>query len=417
VRSEKPPIVVLDLGLPPDIQGATEGLATLEAIRQEAPHAKVIVMSGNEDRANALSAIGLGAYDFCGKPMDVDVLKLIIERARHVQLLEEEVRQANQAAGATPLRGFISCSSEMLQICGLVEKVAPTDVTVLLTGESGTGKEVLARALHDLSPRAAKPFVAINCGAIPENLLESELFGHEKGSFTGAIKQTLGKVEMANAGTLFLDEIGDVPLALQVKLLRFLQERVIERIGGRQQIPVDVRIVCATNKNLAELIAAGKFRDDLLYRLNEFVIHIPPLRERRGDPIVLAHFFLNSFNSQYRHAVRGFSVEARAAIASHAWPGNVRELQSRVKRAVLTCEGDLIGPADLDLATPDVAGEAGSKPNARPASLREVREMAERQALQEALAQVNGNVSQAAKLLGVSRPKLYDLIRVHNIKL
>ena len=411
VVSKKPPIVVLDLGLPPDTQGSSEGLATLEAIRTASPFTKVIVMTGNEDRANAMRAVSLGAYDFCQKPMDIDILKLIIDRARNLQLLEEEVRRS-QVASDSPLRGFVTCAPEMLQICRVVEKVAPTDVTVLLNGESGTGKEVLARALHELSPRHDKPFVAINCGAIPENLLESELFGHEKGSFTGAIKQIIGKVEMANEGTLLLDEIGDVPLSLQVKLLRFLQERVIERIGGRTQIPVDVRIICATNQDLPELIKQGKFRNDLYYRMNEFVIFIPPLRERTGDAVVLAHYFLNSFNAQYRRSVRGFSAEARAAIQAYSWPGNVRELQGQIKRAVLLTEGDLIGPADLGLNTMDGV----SRPAVAPSTLKEIRQSAERHALEEVLEQVEGNVSQAAKLLGVSRPTLYGLMRQYNIK-
>ncbi len=412
VRTKRPAVTVLDLGLPPDTQGASEGLATLEEIRIEEPGVKVIIMSGNEDRANALKAIGLGAYDFCQKPMDVEVLKLIIGRALNLHTLEEELRQANQAGDNTPLRGVVTCAPEMLQICRMVEKVAPTDVTVLLLGESGTGKEVLARALHDLSPRRERPFIAINCGAIPENLLESELFGHEKGSFTGAIKQSLGKVELANEGTLFLDEIGDVPLPLQVKLLRFLQERVIERIGGRQQIPVDVRIICATNQNIPEMIKEGRYRGDLLYRLNEFVIEIPPLRARSGDALVLAHYFLNSFAAQYHSAVRGFTSEARAAVAQHNWPGNVREMQSRLKRAVLMAESDLVTAAGLDLTPgePEAEGASGT------ATLREVRQHAERTAVEQALAQVDGNVLQAAKLLGVSRPTLYGLIRNYKIK-
>ena len=412
LRRDNPPVAVIDLGLPPDTQGVTEGLTLLEGIRAEAPRTKVIVMTGNEDRGNALRAIELGAYDFCAKPMDVDMLKLIIGRAHHLRQIEEELHQSRTASDDTAVQGVITTSQEMLAICRVVRKVAPTDVTVLLNGDSGTGKEVLAQALHVLSPRAAKAFVAINCGAIPENLLESELFGHEKGSFTGAVKQTLGKVEMANGGTLFLDEIGDVPLPLQVKLLRFLQERVIERIGGRQTIPVDVRIVCATNQNLEELIQQGRFRGDLFYRLNEFLIKIPALRERRGDPLVLAHFFLNSFNAQFRRQVKGFSAEAKAALGDHAWPGNVRELQSRMKRAILVADGDLITPAELELgAAPDRARPP------RLMTLKEARTQAERQALLDVFTQVEGNVSQAAKILGISRPTLYDLLRQHNVKI
>jgi len=412
LKRDNPPVAVIDLGLPPDTQGATEGLTLLETIRSEAPRTKVIVMTGNEDRANALRAIELGAYDFCAKPMDVDVLKLIIGRAHHLRQIEEELRQSRSASDDAAVQDVITASPEMLAVCRVVRKVAPTDVTTLLIGESGTGKEVLARALHTLSPRSHKPFVAINCGAIPENLLESELFGHEKGSFTGAVKQTLGKVEMAHGGTLFLDEIGDVPMPLQVKLLRFLQERVIERIGGRHTIPVDVRIVCATNQNLEELIQQGRFRGDLFYRLNEFLIKIPALRDRRGDALVLAHFFLNSFNAQYRRQVRGFSAEAKAAIAEHPWPGNVRELQSRMKRAILVTEGDQITPAELELGTaPDHVRQP------RLMTLKEARTQAERQALLDVFGQVEGNVSQAAKILGISRPTLYDLLRQHNVKI
>jgi two-component system, NtrC family, response regulator len=412
LRKDSPPVAVIDLGLPPDTQGVSEGLSLLESIRSESPRTKVIVMTGNEDRSNALRAIELGAYDFCAKPMDVDVLKLIIGRAQHLRQIEEELHQSRTAADDTAVEGVITTSPEMLSICRVVRKVAPTDVTVLLIGESGTGKEVLAHALHALSPRANKPFVAINCGAIPENLLESELFGHEKGSFTGAVKQTLGKVEVASGGTLFLDEIGDVPMPLQVKLLRFLQERVIERIGGRTTIPVDVRIVCATNQNLEELIQQGRFRGDLFYRLNEFLIKIPALRERRGDPLVLAHFFLNSFNAQFRRQVKGFTAEAKAAIAEHGWPGNVRELQSRMKRAILVTEGDLITPAELELGpTPDRGRQV------KLMTLKEARTQAERQALLDVFAQVDGNVSQAAKILGISRPTLYDLLRQHNVKI
>jgi len=408
VRSEKPHVVILDLGLPPDAQGASEGLATLEEIRALAPATKIVVMTGNEDRANALAAIGLGAHDFCNKPMELDELRLIVQRARHVQQLEEEARN-NGNPERQPLKGFITAADSAMRICRMVEKVAPTDVTVLLLGESGTGKEVLARALHDNSPRADKPFIAINCGAIPENLLESEMFGHEKGSFTGAVKQTIGKFEQANRGTLFLDEIGDIPQPLQVKLLRFLQDRVIERIGGRQQIPVDVRIVCATNRDLQQMIADGSFREDLYYRLNEIAVQIPALRERPGDAVILARHFLRRYASQYRRPVKGLAPDGAAAVARHEWPGNVRELQSRMKRAVLMAEGEMVTAAELELAVPDVVQEPVA------ISLRQVRQTAERQALVEALAQSDGNVSQAAKLLDVSRPTLYALMKQHAV--
>ncbi|MCW5730893.1 MAG: PEP-CTERM-box response regulator transcription factor [Alphaproteobacteria bacterium] len=420
-RKMEPKVVVLDLGLPPDTQGVSEGLRTLETLRSELPHSKVIIMSGNEDRGNAMRAISLGAYDFCQKPMDLEILKLIIDRALNLFNLEDEARIAQRERTNSPLRGLITCAPNMLDICAMVERVAPTDVTVMLLGESGTGKEVLARALHDLSPRADRPFVAINCGAIPENLLESELFGHEKGSFTGAVRQVIGKIETANGGTLFLDEIGDLPAQLQVKLLRFLQERVIERIGGRQQIPVDVRVVCATNKNIDEEGTSGQFRSDLFYRLNEFCIRIPPLREREGDPEVLAHYFLNLYNSQYNRQIRGFDSGALRAIREYPWPGNIRELQSQVKRATLMAQGEMITEKELALPQIAAASPAGEEDGGlgvdyRGMTLKEVRTEAERAALRQALARAEGNISRAAKMLGVSRPTMYSLMQVHDIR-
>ncbi|MFQ5957733.1 MAG: PEP-CTERM-box response regulator transcription factor [Alphaproteobacteria bacterium] len=408
VRSDEPPVITLDLGLPPDNDGVREGLATLEAILSIAPQSRVIVVTGNEDRDNAVRAVGLGAYDFYQKPIDAEVLGLIIDRAHHLYELEEENQRLARAGGEAPLRGVITACPDMIKLCRTIEKVAPADVCVLLTGESGTGKELLANALHELGPRARKRFVAINCAAIPETLLESELFGHEKGAFTGAVKQTRGKVELADGGTLFLDEIGDVPLSLQVKLLRFLQERVCERIGGRKEIPVDVRIVCATNQDLGELIHEGRFREDLYYRVSEMVIKIPPLRERRNDPALLARNFLHTLNKELGRSVRGFTSDALTAISNHSWPGNVRELENRMKRAVIMAEGNRITERDLEL---DVSVEEAPLFN-----LKDVRERAEHDALQRALAQVDGNVSRAAKLLGVSRPTLYDLMRDHNFK-
>jgi two-component system NtrC family response regulator len=409
VQKHAPPVVVLDLGLPPDPNGASEGLATLEAILAAAPETKVIIASGNEQRENAVRAIALGAYDFYQKPIDVEVLGLIIERAQNLIALEAENRQLQKAGALAPFHGIITGSPEMLKICRDVEKVASTGVTVLLIGESGTGKELLARAVHEQSARAGKPFVAINCAAIPETLLESELFGHEKGAFTGAVRQTLGKIEIADRGTLFLDEIGDLPLALQVKLLRFLQDRLIERIGGRQQIAVDVRIVCATNQDLAKLMAEGRFREDLFYRLNEFMVRVPPLRDRPNDALLLANFFLNKFNASLRRSVRGFTKEAAAAIAGNPWPGNVRELENRVKRAVIMAEGKLIDLKALDLAEPDEKADALLP-------LKQARERAERLTIQRALVETQGNVSIAAKLLGISRPTLYDLMKTYDLK-
>jgi two-component system, NtrC family, response regulator len=408
-RSEAPSVVTLDLGLPPDADGATEGFSTLEEILALAPETKVIVVTGQDTREHAMRAIAQGAYDFYTKPIDPNALALILRRAFYLSELEEENRRLIQSRRHMPLNGVITGSPDMLKICRLVEKVAPSDVSVLILGESGTGKELFARALHQLSERKDMPFSAINCAAIPENLIESELFGHEKGAFTGAIKQSKGKIELANRGTLFLDEVGDIPAGAQVKLLRFLQERVIERVGGRQQIAVDVRVVCATNQNLEVLIKEGRFREDLYYRLSELVIKVPPLRERNGDAELLAHSFLQVFNEDQRRSVRGFSSEALAAIAKYEWPGNVRELENRVKRAVIMAETQRVIPADLDLVPPNEVPEV--------LNLAQAREEAERREIPRALSRSEGNISQAAKLLGVSRPTLYDLMRQHNIKL
>ena len=403
MRVERPPLAVVDLGLPPDPDGATEGLAALETILGMAPETKVIVASGNESRAHALKAISLGAYDFYQKPIEIDVLRTILDRALNLYRLEAENRELTRLNLAkSPIDGIIGASQEMMRLCRTIEKIAPTNVAVLILGESGTGKELVAQAIHMMSPRRIRPFIAINCGAIPEALLESELFGHEKGAFTGAIKQTLGKIESAHTGTLFLDEIGDLPHPLQVKLLRFLSTRMIERVGGRQQIPVDVRIVCATNQNLEERMADGRFREDLYYRLNEVIIRIPPLRDREEDSILLASFFLSRFNTQFDRKLRGFTTEAISAIAANSWRGNVRELENRVKRAVVMADGAHITAADLELA------EGAS--DSDDFDLRAARSRAERLVIQRALTQSHGNLSTAAKLLGVSRPTLYSLL-------
>jgi two-component system NtrC family response regulator len=401
LRRHEPPVVLLDLGLPPDADGATEGLATLQQILSMAPLTKIIVVTGNLDRTNAVKAIGLGAYDFFQKPFEPDTLKLMIARALHVHALETENRKL-AAQGHSPLAGLLTCSEPMLKICRTVEKVAPANATVLLLGESGTGKEVLARAVHELSPRASKRFVAINCAAIPDTLLESELFGYEKGAFTGAAKQTIGKIEYASEGTLFLDEIGDLPMPLQAKLLRFLQERVIERLGGRGEIPVDVRVVCATHRDLGTMIREGSFREDLYYRLSEITIKIPPLRERPGDAVLLAQAFLERNARELGRSLKGFTADALAALEAHAWPGNVREMENLIKRAAIMSDGPLLNAEDLGLQAPDT--------EPAPLNLRQVREAAEREAVSRALAQARGNVAQAAELLGVSRPTLYDLM-------
>ena len=406
VRAEEPAVVTLDLGLPPDPDGTSEGFATLAEILRIKPDTKVIVASGHGARESALQAIADGAWDFYAKPIDIDALGLIVARAFHVHALEAENRRLAARGIATALGGMITASPEMLKVTRTIERIAGADVSVMLLGASGTGKEVLARGLHETSPRRKGAFVAINCAAIPETLLESELFGHEKGAFTGAIKTTEGKIEQAQGGTLFLDEIGDVPLPLQVKLLRFLQERTIERIGGRKAIAVDTRIVCATHQDVDAMVAAGSFREDLYYRLAEIVVRIPSLAERSGDAVLLAQHFLKSYAKSMHSAVTGLSPDARAAIAAWGWPGNVRELENRMKRAVIMAEGKLVTAADLDLR------EGAPEP---PINLRAARENADRATIAQALARAEGNISNTAKLLGVSRPTLYDLLKSYDL--
>ncbi len=408
LRRHEPAVVTMDLGLPPDPDGATEGLATLQQILALAPDTKVIVLTGNQDHAHAVQAIAMGAYDFHQKPADPEVLNLVVQRALLLHALQQENRRMQLSQAESPLAGLISRDAGMQKLCRSVEKVAPTSASVMLLGESGTGKEVLARALHQLSPRAGQRFMAINCAAIPDTLLESELFGYEKGAFTGAAKQTKGKVELAHGGTFFLDEVGDLPMALQAKLLRFLQERVIERVGGHEEIPVDVRIVCATHQNLKELTAAGRFREDLYYRLSEIVISIPPLRDRLGDAALLAHHFKHKFCSQEGRPPLHFSQDALALIEAHPWPGNVREMENCIKRAVIMADGTQIVAEDLGLAMAEVPEE--------PLNLRQVRDDAEYRAIVKALARVDGNIVKAAELLGISRPTLYDLMNRHALK-
>lgn len=409
LRRYEPAVVTMDLGLPPHPDDPAEGLRLLDEIRTLAPATKVIVLTGQNDRANALKAIGLGAHDFCTKPFEPELLTWAIDRAFRVHDLQTENARLQAAQESPAMAGIITRDPAMLRICRTIEKVAPTSATVLILGESGTGKELFARALHDLSPRRKERFVAINCAAIPDTLLESELFGYEKGAFTGAAKQTLGKIETANGGTLFLDEIGDLPVSLQAKLLRFLQERVIERIGGRQEIPVDVRIICATHQSLKAYIEQGKFREDLYYRLAEIVVEIPPLRERQGDAALLAHGFARKFAAEQKRPAMTLLPDAIEAIAAHPWPGNVRELENVIKRAVIMADGAAIGAADVGLA---VAGTEA--PDAL--NLRQAREVAEKNALLRVLGRVNGNLSKAAEMLGVSRPTLYDLMHRFGLK-
>ncbi len=403
-----PRLVVLDLGLPPDPAGATEGLAVLDHIVERYPGTKVIVASGNADRINAMKAISSGAYDYFSKPVEVDELKLILERAWQLHLLEEDNRRLSQMARG-PIEGVIAASTSMINICRMVERVAPTDVSLLLMGESGTGKEVIARALHRLSLRAKGPLIAVNCAAIPDALLESELFGHERGAFTGAVKQTRGKVEQANGGTLFLDEIGDMPLPLQAKLLRFLQDRIFQRVGGREDLSVDIRVISASNCDLQQMIKNGAFREDLFFRLNEVKVVLPPLREREGDAVLIACTLLQRFAQIYKKGHLDFSPGALTAITRYDWPGNVRELENRIKRAVVLGRGNRVTAEDLDLGIKVDEEET--------ASLREVRRKAEIDAITKALVACNYNVSRTAKSLGVSRPTLYSLLSTYNIKI
>jgi two-component system, NtrC family, response regulator len=411
VRLHEPPVVTLDLGLPPDPDGTAEGFATLTEILALKPDCKVIVASGHGARESALKAIALGAYDFYRKPVDIDELGLIVGRAFHVHEIEVENRRLEAAnGGAAALGAMLTASPEMVKVIRTVERVASADVSVMLLGASGTGKELLARAVHEQSARAKGEFVAINCAAIPENLLEAELFGYERGAFTGAVKTTPGKIELAQGGTLFLDEVGDIPLPLQVKLLRFLQERVIERIGGRATIAVDTRIVCATHQDLDTMIAEGRFRDDLYYRLAEIVVKIPSLAERAGDAVLLARHFVGRFAREMNPKVQGLSPDAVEAIDAYGWPGNVRELENRLKRAVIMADGKWVAAADLDLP-----GAPEQSAGTLPINLRAAREVADRRAIRQALSRTENNISGAAKLLGISRPTLYDLMKQYQL--
>lgn len=407
LRRHEPKVITLDLGLPPDPDNASEGLATLKEILSLAPKSKVIVITGNDEKENALKAIEMGAHDFYQKPIDDDILTVIINRALFIANIELE--NENLKNYSLDNNGFIGNCSQIQHVCRLIERIAPTDVTTLLLGESGTGKEVLARTIHNLSERNNKPFVAINCASIPENLLESELFGYEKGAFTGAVKTTKGKVECAEGGTLFLDEIGDMPFSLQAKILRFLQEKVVTRVGGREDLPVDVRIICATHQNLQQMVAEKSFREDLFYRISEITINIPPLRERGEDIILLARSILQNSSQQMSKPVNGFTDDAIQALIHHPWPGNVRELQNKVKAACIMTDGKQISSQDLDLHS----DESNSTIEL---NLKKVRENAEKQAVSRALAISEGNMSNTANLLGITRPTLYTLIEKYSLR-
>lgn len=409
VRRHEPKVVTLDLGLPPDETNATEGLAALKEILTIAPHTKVIVITGNDDRTHALKAIEMGAYDFYQKPIDADVINVIVSRAFTLAKIENDNRSMKSVAGCDT--GIIGSSASIDRLRTMIQRISPTEITALLLGESGTGKEVTARAIHQVSNRKDKPFVAINCASIPETLLESELFGFEKGAFTGAHKTTLGKIECAEGGTLFLDEIGDMPYNLQAKLLRFLQEKVIERLGGRKEIPVDVRVVCATNQGLDEMVAAKQFREDLFYRISEITLNIPPLRDRDEDVVILAQFFLQQYATDYKRNVKSFSDDGLQALKEYRWPGNIRELQNKVKSSVIMTTGTQVTAFDLGFYDAENAEYTLSL------NLRTVREQAETLAIQKAYALTDGNMSKTAELLGITRPTLYSLIEKYEMNI
>lgn len=408
LRRVEPQVVTLDLGLPPDPGGASEGFKTLQDMVRLAPNIKVIVVTGREEKQNAVSAIGMGAADFFQKPVDADILNFVVDRAFRLHELELENQTLRQHDTKSPLSGVIASSPKMLEVCSMIEKIAPADVTTLLLGETGTGKEVLAKAVHELSPRKECSFSAINCAAIPENLLESELFGYEKGAFTGASQTKKGKIELADGGTLFLDEIGDMPVSLQAKMLRFLQERIIERVGGVKGIPVDVRVVCATHQDIQSLIQQNLFREDLYYRVSEITLNIPPLREREGDPVIIAQELLKSFANEMNRPNLYLSEEAMAAISAHPWPGNVREMINKVKRAAIMADDKKVNAKDLELGAVSILTDDAL-------NLRQIRDNAERTAILQATTAANNNMAKASRLLGVARPTLYSLLEKHGI--
>lgn len=408
LRRIEPSVVTLDLGLPPDPTNASEGLLALQEILSLAPHTKVIVVTGNNDKDIALEAVKLGAYDFYQKPIDSDIINLLIERALNLAELEYENRLLNKTH--ISMGRIVGNSDAIIGASRKAEKIAQTDISTLLLGESGTGKEVFARSIHEHSNRKDKPFIAINCASIPENLLESELFGYEKGAFTGANKTTVGKIETAQKGTLFLDEIGDMPIGLQAKMLRFLQERVIERVGGRSEIPVDVRVICATHRDIPTMVKEQTFREDLYYRVGEINILIPPLKDRDDDVVLLAKTFLSIYKEEYNSKVKGFSQQAINAMLNHPWPGNIRELQNKLKSAVVLAEGSFIEAEDMGLFNTDAQSEESIF------NLREVREVAESKAIRKAYHQAEQNMSRAAELLGITRPTLYSLIDKYHLE-
>jgi two-component system NtrC family response regulator len=413
-RKHQPKVVVLDLGLPPHESESAEGFRCLEEILADAPNTKVIIITGNDERKTTLKAVQMGAYDFYQKPVNLDELKVIINRAFHLYNIEEENLRLHLALDSktTELGGMFGQCSEMLKVFSTIRKVASSDVSVLIVGDSGTGKELAARAIHSMSLRKDGPFVPINCGAIPESLLESELFGHEKGAFTGAHTQLQGKFEYAHKGTLFLDEIGELPANLQVKLLRFLQEKTIQRVGGREDIYVDARIIAATNIEISKAIQEGKFREDLYYRIGVITLNLPKLSQRKGDIMLLSNLFLRKFSAEFGKKIKGFSASAVELLESYNWPGNVRELENRIQRAVIMSESSIIEPHDLGF-TEKPARQKVTFQNGM--TLKEARDKVEKEMIISAVERHNGNIAKAAVELGISRPTLYDLMRKHGI--
>ncbi len=410
---ESPQVITLDLGLPPDPGGYSVGFTILEKIFSKDPATKIIVVTGQEDREHALKAINFGAYDFFNKPVDAKSLSLVVERAFHLYQIEQENKALLEKSLTSPLDGIIASSASMLKTCQIVEKIAPSNLSVLVLGESGTGKEVIARALHNLSQQASGKYVAINCAAIPDSLLESELFGHEKGSFTGASSQKTGKIEVADGGTLFLDEIGDMPLDLQAKLLRFLQERVIERVGGTKEIAIETRVICATHRSIKDMIKEGTFREDLYFRVSDIVIELPPLREREDDIVLLANFFLKKYSEQQGKNIKGISTTAENMLMHYECKGNVRELDQIIRRAVIMSDGNIIQAEDLNIEISESEEEAVENEEDT-LNLKIIRNTAERRAIRRALKETSNNISDTAKLLDITRPTLYSLIeRLH----
>ncbi len=413
IKKEKPAVVTLDLGLPPEPHNTIEGFECLKAIIEEAPNTKIVVITGNDERESALKAINMGAYDFYQKPIEIRELKVILKRAFHLYYIEEENRRLQSIGeGGEKFEGLIGTCPQMQEVFSIIKKVAASDVTILVTGESGTGKELVAKAIHQRSTRKNGPFIPINCGGIPETLIESELFGYEKGAFTDAKMQRIGIIERSDSGTLFLDEISELPVHLQVKLLRFLQDRKIQRLGGRGDIDIDTRIIAATNIDLSEAIKDGRFREDLYFRIGIITIHLPPLRERGDDILLLAHNFLNRLNRIYNKKIKGFNKEAIIALKSYDWPGNVRELENKIQRAVLITDDQIIKPEDLLLGTSGLS----MLNNERIPTLKEIREKIEFEIIHKALIKNAWNISRTAEELGVSRPTLHDLIKKYGIR-